>query len=252
VVGELIRGAQCALHGFALVRQRGVWPFALIPLVLNALILGVALAFGAAAFGDFMTWMLPDWLDVAVVQALLWILFAIGAALVGFYAFTLLANVVAAPFNGWLAHRCEHRLRGSRGTEGIERSTLSEALAAFGAELRKLIYLALWMVPLLLLFLIPGLNVIAPVAWLTFGAWMMALEYADYPLGNHGLTFPEARRLLRQRLPAALGFGAVVMALTAIPIVNFLAMPVAVAGASALYVSELADLVAAETDTSSS
>ncbi|MEZ5582290.1 MAG: hypothetical protein R3F37_05475 [Candidatus Competibacteraceae bacterium] len=43
--------------------------------------------------------------------------------------------------------------------------------------------------PLLVLFVIPGVNVIAPLLWLVFGAWMLALQYADYPMGNHGLRF---------------------------------------------------------------
>ncbi len=248
MIAELMRGAHCALRGFALVRRPGVWPFAVIPLALNGVILGTALALGMSAFGDFMAWMLPTWLDVALVRAILWVVFALGAVLVAFYAFTLLANVVAAPFNGWLAARVERELRGGEGREGLARGVLAEAVAAVAAELRKLAYLGLWMVPLLALFLIPGVNILAPLAWLVFGAWMMTLEYADYPLGNHGLTFPEARRLLRHRRPAALGFGAVVMALTAVPVVNFLAMPIAVAGAGALYVDELADLVGADAD----
>jgi CysZ protein len=42
----------------------------------------------------------------------------------------------------------------------------------------------------------------------------------------------------------ALGFGATVMVFTTIPVLNLVAMPVAVAGATALYVNELAPLVA--------
>jgi CysZ protein len=84
---------------------------------------------------------------------------------------------------------------------------------------------------------------LAPIAWLVFGAWMLSLEYFDYPLGNHGLTFGEARALIRRRPGAALGFGGVIMALTAIPVVNLVAMPAAVAGAAALYVEVFADSV---------
>lgn len=244
MIGDFTRGAGYALRGFGLVRRRGVLRYALLPLLINAVLFGGGLWFGADAFQDFMGWLLPEWLDVWLVRALLWVLFAVAAALIVFYAFTLLANLVAAPFNGLLAEQVERHLRGARGPEGIERGITAEVAASIGAEIRKLVYLAAWSLPLLLLFLIPGVNLVAPLLWLAFGAWMMALEYADCPLGNHGVTFREGRGLIARRRGVAFGFGATIMALTAVPGLNLLIMPVAVCGATALYVDELAALVA--------
>jgi CysZ protein len=243
MIADFARGAGYALQGFRLVRRPGVARYAALPLLINIVIFGAGIWFGAAAFQDFLQWMLPAWLDIWLVRALLWLIFAVGAALVSFYAFTLLANLVAAPFNGLLADRVERDLRGARGAEGIQRGVVAEASASVGAEIRKLIYLAGWSLPLLLLFLVPGLNLAAPFLWLAFGAWMLALEYADCPLGNHGVTFREARGLIGQRRGVALGFGTVIMGLTAVPGLNLVAMPVAVCGATALYVGELAALV---------
>lgn len=246
MIADFARGIGYALSGFSLVRRRGVFRYALIPLAVNALLFGGAIWFGAAAFGDFIDWLLPAWLDWALVRLLLWVIFAVGTALVAFYVFTLLANLVAAPFNGLLADRAERHLRGERGTEGEQRGLVAEVGASFGAEIRKLVYLAAWSLPLLVLFLVPGVNLLAPLLWLAFGAWMMALEYADCPLGNHGLVFSQSRRLIGRRRAAALGFGVTVMVFTTIPVLNLVAMPVAVAGATALYVNELAGLVAEE------
>jgi CysZ protein len=244
MVGDFMRGVGYALRGFSLVRERGVFRYALIPLLINVIVFGGAIWLGAAAFGDFIEWLLPEWLDIALVRGLLWLIFAVGTALIAFYAFTLLANLIAAPFNGLLADRAERRLRGQLGTEGEQRGLLAEVGASFGAEIRKLLYLAAWSLPLLLLFLVPVANLAAPLLWLAFGAWMMALEYADCPLGNHGVVFSRGRRLIGQRRMTALGFGATVMVFTTIPVLNLVAMPVAVAGATALYVNELAPLVA--------
>lgn len=246
MIPDFARGIGYAVKGFSLVRARGVLRYALVPLLVNVLLFGGGIWLGAAAFADFIDWLLPAWLDVALVRALLWVVFAAGAALVAFYAFTLLANLVAAPFNGLLAERAERHLRGARGAEGTERGLVAEIGASFAAELRKLVYLAAWSLPLLVLFLVPGLNLVAPPLWLAFGAWMMALEYLDCPLGNHGVVFNRSRRLIGRRRATALGFGATVMVFTAIPVLNLVAMPVAVTGATALYVDELAGLVAAE------
>ena len=70
------------------------------------------------------------------------------------------------------------------------------------------------------------------------GVPLLALEYADYPLGNRGLSFRDQRQLLRQHWPLTLGFGGMVLVLTLIPLLNFLAMPAAVIGATLMWTQE--------------
>jgi CysZ protein len=50
------------------------------------------------------------------------------------------------------------------------------------------------------------------------------------------MLFPDIRRELLQRRALSLGFGTGILFLTMIPVVNFVAMPVGVAGATRLYV----------------
>jgi CysZ protein len=85
--------------------------------------------------------------------------------------------------------------------------------------------------------IIPFVNFIVPWLWVLFGAWMMVIQYIDYPMDNNGFSFRAMRRSLRQQRLLHLGFGAGVSFLLMIPIVNFFAMPIAVAGATALYVA---------------
>ena len=73
---------------------------------------------------------------------------------------------------------------------------------------------------------------------------MMAIQYVDYPMGNHGLGFSDQRKLLAERRLTSLGFGAVIMICMIIPVVNFVVMPASVAGATAMWVegcSKLSD-----------
>jgi len=103
----------------------------------------------------------------------------------------------------------------------------------------KLIYLALWSIPLLIRGVIPLVNVAAPFVVFAFGAWMFSLEYIDYPMGNHGKFFKDVKRSLQQKRPMALGFGFVVAVFSIIPVINLVVMPIAVAGATALYVDHI-------------
>jgi CysZ protein len=68
---------------------------------------------------------------------------------------------------------------------------------------------------------------------------MLAIEYADYPMGNHNLFFKEQKAALQNNLSESMGFGWLLSLMTSIPILNFLAMPVGVAGATALWVDKL-------------
>jgi CysZ protein len=71
---------------------------------------------------------------------------------------------------------------------------------------------------------------------------MLAIDYHDYPMGNHQLLFNEQREVLKKKRTLALGFGMATMLATMIPIVNFFVIPAAVAGATALYVNRLKPL----------
>ena len=237
----MFRGARCLFAGIKILTQSGLRRFVIIPVVINIVIFAVVLWFGMQWFDQYLNNMLPDWLTWA--EFILWPLFALSYFLIVFYLFALLINVIAAPFNGLLAEKVERHLRGQTITDTDTNNTqlLKEIPRSVGNEINKLFYFLLRSLPLLLLFVIPGVNIIAPFLWLLFSAWILSLEYLDYPLGNHNITFKSTRMLVRQQRLTCLSFGAMVAGFTMIPIINFIAMPAAVAGATVLYVESLAD-----------
>jgi CysZ protein len=85
------------------------------------------------------------------------------------------------------------------------------------------------------MLLIPGLNVLAPIIWLLFTSWMMSLEYIAYPMENHNVFFAMTRKRLKSKRSLSLGFGLAVMFCSMVPLINFLIMPAAVSGATALW-----------------
>jgi CysZ protein len=233
-------GAGYAWRGLGLIRQPGIRLFVIIPLLVNIVLFSAGIFFLVMGLDTVMDRFLPNWLDW--LRYLLWPLLTLVSLVIVFYGFTILANLVASPFNGLLAAAVERHLTGRTDDVPFSWGALRrEIVRTVGAECRKLIYFVLWALPCLLLFLVPGVNLIAAPAWFLFGAWMMAIEYIDCPLGNHGRPFPAVKALLRERRKLALGFGGAIMAMTMVPIVNFIAMPVGVAAATALYVDELTD-----------
>ncbi|MFH0342901.1 MAG: sulfate transporter CysZ [Chromatiales bacterium] len=231
---DLKVGAGYVLIGFKLIVAPRLRRYVLVPLSINGLLFAAGIAYGAHLLDTLIDAWLPDWLRW--LDWLLWPLFGLLVLGAVFFGFSLVANLIAAPFNGRLAEAVETHLRGEPMTATAGWSTaLRDLVAGVGAQLRRLVYFGFWSLPFLVLSWIPGLGLPAALGWFFLGAWFMALQYTDYPMANHGLDFPAQRRLLGHRRWLALGFGIVVMVLTLIPVVNFLAMPIAVAGATAMW-----------------
>ncbi|WP_110019518.1 sulfate transporter CysZ [Plasticicumulans acidivorans] len=234
MIGPFARGAGCAFSGLRLLTHPQLRSFVLIPLLINVVLFGGGLWWGGgelSAFLDAQIARLPDWLSW--LHWLIVPLVAVAAAAVFFYGFSIVANLVGAPFNGYLAARVE-QMR-CPGTQHPQRPLWQEVTAAFASAIGSLVYFVAWTIPFLLLFFIPGVNLLAPLLWAAFSAWMLALQYLDYPLGNHGISFREQRRLHAQDRLRTFGFGCGVLLLTFIPGLNLLAMPAAVIGATLLH-----------------
>lgn len=239
--GNLFTGLNYLSEGFRLITRPGIRPFVLIPLIINISLFGGALWWGYAKVLElnerFLSW-LPGWLDW-----LSWLVvpvFFLVAVLVIFYCFSLVANLVASPFNGYLAEKTEQMLTGE--PLGVENNWQKIAMLiphSIGRELRKLMYYLPLLIGVFILTLIPGINVIATPLWFILGAWMMTIQYIDYPMDNHELGFGEVKRGAQMNRLTSLGFGGVVMFGTMIPLVNLVIMPAAVCGATAYWVREM-------------
>lgn len=232
-------GFRAPLAGFGLIIKPGIRLYVLIPLVVNTLLFTAVIVFGIQAIGDLIDRLSGQWAWLEWIAWILWPLFLVVALTVVFFTFSIVINLIGAPFNGFLSAAVERHLTGRQPVDygGLPGIT-AEIASALKSEARKFLYFFLRALPLLLLFFIPFLAVAAPLIWFAFAAWMMAIEYMDYPMGNRGMLFDEIRRELAARKQLALGFGAGTLILTMIPVLNFVAMPVAVAGATRLYLQD--------------
>lgn len=242
MLGQPFIGANGLLRGFALLNTSGLRRFVLVPLLINIAVFSAAIWVLVQQFSQLMDKLLgylPEWMS-SWFEWLLWPIFAIVALLLVFYTFALIANLIASPFNGLLAEAVEKHLTGQPLPPNASLVTvIKEFPVAILDEVRKLLYYLLRAIPLLILFVIPMVNLAAPFLWILFSAWMLTVEYCDYPMGNHNLRFSEQRTLLGKKKMLSLGFGGATLLGTMIPFVNFLVMPAAVAGATSLWVNQL-------------
>jgi CysZ protein len=162
---------------------------------------------------------------------LVWPVFALLLIAVVFFSFTLVANLIAAPFYGHLAEIVLERL-GIPSYQADTRGIVASLWRGFAAEIRRVAYFALRALPLLLISVIPVINLAAPMLWLLFGAWSLSLEFLSYPLEALGLDFNRQREVAKARRLDSMGFGGAVMLGLGIPFLNILIPPAAVVGAT--------------------
>ncbi len=211
--------------------QPGLRRYVFWPLLINILIFAGAAWLAAHYFAQYIAAVLPadSWLHY--LEWLLWPILAAAYLLLVFYSFTVVANLIASPFNSVLAARVEERLSG-RLPPDSDKGLAAEIVPAIKGEIGKLWYFATRAIPVLILMLIPGVNAIGSVLWLLLGFWFLTIEYLDYPMGNHHLRPYEQRRRLRRYPFRGWAFGAGANLLMMIPVINLAAMPASVAGAT--------------------
>jgi len=236
--GDFFAGLRHLFIGFKLLSKPGIRAFVLIPLTINILLFSLSVYMLSHYFSVWMEQLLgwlPNWLGF--IETLLWLIFAVLVLVVVAFAFTVLANLIAAPFNGFLSDAVERYLTG-QGAPQSKRNLGAEIARSVWRELAKLRYYLPRIIGLIVLGFIPIVNSASPFLWALFSVWMMAIQYLDYPMDNNDVLFPVMRKRLGQQRLTTLGYGSTVLLATMVPVLNWVVMPAAVAGATALWLSE--------------
>jgi CysZ protein len=234
-------GASYFFKGFSLIKQKGIRRFVFIPLAINALLFSFAFYFVYLELSNYMesimSW-LPSWLDW--LSVVLWPLAVITILVIFSFIFSTVANWLAAPFNGLLSEKMEAILSGNEAPKGSMLDIVKDIPRTLSREWQKLAYylpraigffIIMWLLP-----------VVGQVIWFLFIAWMMAIQYKDYPFDNHKVPFATMKQMLKQKQGISYSFGITVALFSMIPIVNLVVMPVAICGATAIWVDHYKDM----------
>ncbi|WP_261640024.1 sulfate transporter CysZ [Erwinia mallotivora] len=237
-------GIHYFFQGWKLITLPGIRRFVIVPLIVNVLLMGGAFIWLFQQLGHWLPALMssvPGWLQW--LSYLLWPLAVISILLVFSYFFSTVANWIAAPFCGLLAEQLEGRLTG----KPLPDSGWMEMLKDFPRIMKRELQKLAWYLPraavLLLLYFIPGFGqTVVPLLWFLFSAWMLSVQYCDYPFDNHKVSFRQMRSALKQHKTDNMQFGALVSLFTLIPLLNLIIMPVAVCGATAMWVDRYQSL----------
>jgi len=222
-----------------ILRQPGLYSYILIPLLINIIIFSLTVYGGIQLFDGLADRFIPrgDAWYWDVVHYLFWFIVFCTTAITVFFTFTVVGNLIAAPFNDLLSERTELLLLGS--TIDQSPNSLIESLRNAGStmldELRKMTLFICLMLLLLLLNIIPGFGVLLySGSSFLLTVWFLAIEYTGYVFARQGLSFREQRFFLRSHFLTGLGFGCAIFLLLVIPFIQFFTIPMGVVGATML------------------
>lgn len=220
----------CLIEAFSWLTRRGLGKYILTPLLIN-LSLFASATYGFIYYLDsLLNHFLPQGSWLSYLRWLLWPLIVLMLAIIIFYSFSLLANIIAAPFNGFLAQAVETIDSGQR---PITNMTLSQEIwHSVKQELIKALFFLSRAIPIIILTFIPVINLLAPLLWFLYSAWVCYLQYMDYPMANNGIAFKQQRHLLKRQPLATFSFGGLASLMMMIPLLNLIAMPLSVIGAT--------------------
>jgi len=220
-------------QGLALLfRNRRLFLLSLIPLLVNLLLL--------AATVVLVVWLSSHWLVIALPEvwwATLLVALVISAATVltlflGIILFVTVSSVIGAPFYEAISGRVD----ASFGGREFDRPWWQEIRASLNNSLKKLVWLIVIQLILLLLFLFPAVGAVAyTIIGFVVMTMFLSLEFLDFIFDRRSNSFVDRVRWCRQHKWYVLGFGIAIFIGLAIPIVNLFVPPAAAAGAVLLY-----------------
>ncbi|WP_257812635.1 sulfate transporter CysZ [Aggregatibacter actinomycetemcomitans] len=237
---EMKSGFEYFVMGWHLILQKGLRRFVIMPILLNMLLLGGLFWLFVNQIGGYIDGIIsyiPDWLSwLSGVLLLLSILMIL---VLFYFVFTTLSGFIAAPFNGLLAEKVEKMLTGENLQDMSLWDFMKDVPRMLVREWQKLVYSLPKIIALFLLGFLPLLGqTMIPVATFLFTAWMMAIQYCDYPFDNHKIPFGIMKNELAIKRNVTMTFGSLVTLCTFVPVVNLVIIPVAVCGATAMWVTE--------------
>jgi CysZ protein len=238
-VGGPLAGAGDVLRGIGLfLGTPGVRLLGIVPVLLAALlVLGLLgllvvyldeLAGALTPFADRWDESSRTLVRVGAGLALL-----LGSTVVLVVSFTVIAQIIGQPFYERISDRIEHQLgavpagAGAPWWRSFPRASLESALL-----------LALTLActaPLFVLGLFPVLGqTVVPVLQALVAGFFLAVELLAIPLERRGLRLAGRLRFVWRHRAQTLGFGVTAFLLFLVPLMNVLAMPGAVVGATLL------------------
>ncbi|WP_299244653.1 EI24 domain-containing protein [uncultured Aquimarina sp.] len=238
MIKNIINGIKAYFGGFALISKLGLWKYFAIPILISFL---TGILFMTSA------WFLSDPLGNFIAKAWVWdwgsetfaviskyfsilLILAIGLVL---YKHIIMA--LSAPFMSPVSEKVEAHLLGDQHQDHQHRNTSfrEQLMRGIRINVRNLFRELLFIIPLLVLSLIPVIGIVATILIFAIQAYYVGFGNMDYTMERH-FKYKESVQFVRKHRGTAIGNGIVFMLVLLIPIIGIIiVLPISVVAASA-------------------
>lgn len=216
--------------------------YILVPFLINVVVFSAVVWLGVDFFGSTVVEHLPrgDAWYWAMLSWLVWLIAALLTAVLVFFSFTVVGNLLASPFNDLLSERTEEVLTGRISAIPFSfRQFASDVLKTILMEAKKMSLFVVVMLLILPLNLLPGFGTaLYTLLAISLTLLFICFEYLSFVMVRKQQFFSAQRRYIFGRKFLMLGFACGVMALLAIPFMQLFCLPLAVIGATRLWCEE--------------
>ena len=233
---NFLKGVAAPFQALPLLFKPGIRTYAFLPLCLTIFVLSSATYFLSSTIDSTLEMIAPNW-PGWINSVVSWAISSLISIWASFFLLGFI-NFLSCPFNSLLSLKVLAHLSRSPERNNDATTLLIEvrgSVSALKAEVKKVFYYLKFAAVILLLSLIPGINIFSPLLWIVFGAWMLTIEYLDYPFSNDHVIFPESLKTMACQKSTCLGFGLAITLIALIPVVNWLTVAIGVVGATVLY-----------------
>lgn len=212
--------------------------YSIAPMLINLFIYG-------SIFILTYSWLmgsLEKWLGIENTEAGFWLRFLHTALLIiGFLLtlfvcyllFTILGNIVTAPFNEEISQRVEEIVTGRK---EHEMGFWEDAYISIKGEVQKLLFYFSILFFIFLLNLVPVIgSVVSTVLGFIFSCFYNALDFLDYPMTRKKMRFRDKLKITRKGKLVTYGFGVTAFLMMFLPVVNVFMKPILVAAGTSLF-----------------
>jgi CysZ protein len=234
-----VAGATDVLRGIGLfLRTPGVRLLGILPVILAGLLVLALLGLLVVYLDELAAALTPfadrwDESSRTLVRVGAGLALLLGATVVLVMSFTVIAQIIGQPFYERISDRVEHQLGAfPAGADAPWWRSFPRA------SLESVLLLALTLActaPLFVLGLFPVVGqTVVPVLQALVAGFFLAVELLAIPLERRGLHLAGRLRFVWRHRAQTLGFGVTAFLLFLVPLLNLLAMPGAVVGATLL------------------
>lgn len=214
-------------------KNKELWPKVAIPAIINIVVFIFTVGFMLWNYEWFLVDKPLDGSWTYYILIVLWWIYRVllWPLLIGlsYFITLLLAGIIASPFNDALSEHTERIMMG----QSVPSEEGWKALVTGG--IRGVFMEAFTTIPRLFLVVLLGfIPGIGPILAAIVGAYFISVTYTDYVFERHKYPFKRKFDTIWRHRRMALGFGVGANLLLIIPLVNFLTMPIAVVGGTAL------------------